>query len=72
METTIQEHRHNGLGDQRLNLVDILGMVKTVSVAPTHTPRSLLEQVLIYSNGATYRFYWYDTINKAWRYATGA
>lgn len=72
MEPTIQEHRHNGIGDQRINLSDIMGMILTVSAVPTHTPRNLYEQFVIYTNGATYRFYWYDTTNKVWRYAVGA
>lgn len=50
---------------------DLWGMVKTVSTAPTWTPRKFSEQFAIYSNSTTYRFYWYDTTNNAWRYASG-
>lgn len=71
IKNELVNHRHNGLGDQRINLQDIQGLIRTVSVAPTHAPRNLFEQFVIYTNGVTYRFYWYDTTNNAWRYATG-
>lgn len=72
MDITVQEHRHNGVGDQRINLRDIEGFIRTVSAVPNWTPRNLTEQFAIYKNATTYRFYWYDTTNNEWRYATGA
>lgn len=70
MEPTIKDHRHNGIGDQRINLTDIVGMFPTVSVAPTHIPRNLYEQLVIYINGATYKLYLYDATNKNWKSVT--
>lgn len=46
------------------------GFIDTVNVVPTNIPKKLAEQILIYSNGGTYRLYIYDTVNNAWRYAT--
>lgn len=49
------------------NLVDF---IPTVSVVPTWVPRRFFEQFAIYVNGATLRFYAYDTKNHAWHYIT--
>lgn len=53
---------------------DIWGMIRTVSVAPDAAPvvkpRKFNEQFLIYKNGATLRFYWFDLTNKTWHYVT--
>lgn len=57
---------------ERPSLSSLMGHFQTVSVAPTVVPGSFQNQIQIYSNGATYRLYWYDTTNNAWRYATGA
>jgi hypothetical protein len=51
-----------------IQLKDITDLFKTVSVAPTHVPRNFSEQFVIYTNGATYRFYWYDTNANTWHY----
>ena len=64
----LRDHRHNGLGTLRLNLTDVDGLIKTVSTAPTHTPKNQQEQVILYTSGATYRIYFYDNSNGAWRY----
>lgn len=53
-----------------IELKDITNTFKTVSVAPTHVPRNFSEQFVIYTSGATYRLYIYDTVNNTWRYAT--
>lgn len=68
MPTEFQSHNHDGSNSQLINLADIAGFIETVSVAPTHTPRNFFDQFKIYSNSTTYRFYWYDTTNQAWRY----
>ena len=72
LEQQMREHTHNGFYGGLIPLSSLVDFIPTVSAAPTHTPKSFLEQFRIYSNGATYRFYWYDITNKAWRYATGA
>ena len=72
LDQDLRTHRHDGIGSELINLSDIRGFIRTVDTAPTHTPRNLSEQFIIYKNATTYRFYWYDTINNEWRYATGA
>lgn len=67
----IKTHIHNGTNAPRINLnTDILGMLETVSTAPTAVPTSIYEQVKIYTNGATLRFYWFDVANNTWHYVT--
>ncbi len=39
-----------------------------ITAAPSFTPKSFLEQIQFYENGATRRIYFY--INGSWRYAT--
>lgn len=57
---------------KRVNLnTDIIGLFEVVSVVPTGIPRDVYDQVKIYTNSTTYRLYWYDQVNDAWRYATG-
>lgn len=57
---------------QSVNLdTQVLGMFEVVSVVPTTAPRTAYEQIKIYTNSTTYRLYWYDWKNHAWRYATG-
>jgi hypothetical protein len=46
------------------------GMFQTVTVAPTATPKNFLDQIQIYTNGATFRIYWFDWANKTWHYVT--
>lgn len=47
---------------------DLTGLIQAVSSAPTWSPRKFSEQFAVYASGATYRFYIYDSTNKAWRY----
>lgn len=49
---------------------ELFGMLQTVSVVPTATPKRLINQIQFYSSGATYRLYIYDTTNNVWRYTT--
>lgn len=48
---------------------DIFGTLKVVDTAPTAVPRSVAEQIVLYSNGATVRLYVYDNTN-GWVYKT--
>lgn len=70
IEQEIKNHYHNGLDSRLLKIENIFGMIGTVATVPTHTPRNLFEQFVIYTNGATLRFYWYDTTNNLWHYVT--
>lgn len=49
-------------------LENIWGGLSTTSSVPTHVPKTLQEQLVIYVNGATLRLYVYDIINNTWRY----
>lgn len=69
-EQDIRDHSHTGLMATRVNLDEIEGLYETVSVAPTIVPKSIYDQVKIYVNGATLRFYWYDGNGNAWHYIT--
>lgn len=40
-------------------LLALRSTIKTVSVAPTYVPRSVPEQIVLYSNGGTYKVYFY-------------
>lgn len=68
LENRMRDHNHSGLGDTRVNLRDIFGAIKVVSAAPINKPTSIAEQFVIYKNGATLRFYWFDTVEGAWHY----
>ena len=57
---------------QQLNMpinldTGVAGMFEVVSSVPTGVPRSLFEQIKIYTTATTYRLYWYDWVNHAWR-----
>lgn len=71
VKNEVSLHRHNGVGSQRINLSDIQGLIRTVSVIPTHTPRNIFEQFIIYVNGTTKRLYVYDASGKTWIKLTG-
>lgn len=51
-------------------LSQLAGIVDTVTSAPTGKPTNMVNQFKIYTNGATYRFYWYDAKNDVWHYVT--
>jgi hypothetical protein len=52
-----------------LPLLEILRRPKyDLSTAPTFIPKTFLEQIQFYENGATRRIYFF--INGSWRYAT--
>ncbi len=71
IDNKIHQHIHDGGDAKRINLnTDILGIFDTVSVIPTATPSSFYEQIKIYTNGTTYRFYWFDVKNNIWHYVT--
>lgn len=67
-----QWHTHDGKSERFIELNGNLnGLFETVSSVPTAVPTTPYGQIKIYTNGATYRLYWYDSTNGAWRYATG-
>lgn len=70
LERQMREHFHDGRETNRVNLRDIFGKIEVVSVAPVGKPNDIGAQFKIYTNGATLRFYWYDTTAAAWHYVT--
>lgn len=71
LKRQLRDHVHNGADAKELSINNLVDLIPTVSTAPSHTPRRFADQFRIYSNGVTYRLYWYDAVNAAWRYATG-
>jgi len=69
--SNIRKHNHDGVNSPSVNLRDLAGFIKTVTAAPTWIPKNFFEQFVIYKNGATKRFYWYDTVNKEWDFVVG-
>ena len=72
LQNNIKEHTHDGVESQQIDILNLFGMIETVSSVPTGEPTDIYGQFKIYKNATTYRFYWYDNANAAWRYATGA
>lgn len=70
IDQQIREHQHDGLQASQVNLLHLLGKIEVVSAAPAGKPTSIFGQFKIYTNGATLRFYWYDTTAGAWHYVT--
>jgi len=68
LERQMRDHFHSGLDSSRVNLRDILGKIEVVSAAPIGNPTDIGAQLKIYTNGSTYRLYWYDTTAGTWHY----
>lgn len=49
---------------------NIWGMFQTVSAVPTNVPIRMVDQIQIYSNGATYKLYVYNTTTATWQSVT--
>lgn len=47
-----------------------IGVFETVTTTPTGKPTNMINQIKIYTNGSTYRLYWYDVKNNVWHYVT--
>lgn len=62
----IPPHRHKGLDSPQIDVIDLIGLIPTVSAAPTYVPTKFQEQFRIYQNGATKRLYVYNTLNALW------
>lgn len=65
----IKTHDHDGQNSKQILIRDLAGFFEIVSVAPTHVPKNMFEQIKLYVNGATYRTYFYDYKAKAWRFS---
>lgn len=65
-----QEPNINAVPSDVVDLENIYGIFPQITATPTWTPRRFIEQFAIYKNGGTFRFYIWDSANKAWRYAS--
>lgn len=70
LERQMREHFHSGLDGAHVNFRDILGKIQVVSTVPIGKPTTVEGQFKIYTNGTTFRFYWYDTTAGTWHYVT--
>lgn len=66
----IAKHDHDGANSKEIDFHSLVGLFRTVAVAPTNIPTRFCEQVVFYYSGGTARIYFYDTLNKAWRSVT--
>lgn len=71
---TLSRHAHTGAGDGApINVLDLIGLIETVSAVPTIIPKTLWESIKFYSSGGTRRLYVYVNDSSgtgAWRHAT--
>ena len=49
---------------------EVVGLFRTVSVAPAGKPRRASDQIVVYVNGGTLRLYWFDAKAGVWHYVT--
>lgn len=69
-------HRHDGNESQAIDIVNLFGMFKTITVAAdltntlAATPRSIYEQLFIDTTTATKKLYIYDVPGATWRSCT--
>jgi len=64
-------HHHNGQDAPPIRLMDVIGIIQTVSVAPTTTPKNMSDQFKLYSNAGTFRLYVFVADSAgvgSWRY----
>lgn len=67
----VNGHNHNGEDSKRINVFQLVGMLKTVSATPTWVPVIFAEQFAFYENGGTRRLYVYGVDQNGtgtWRY----
>lgn len=69
VKTALQSHSHDGVTGTQVLFQNLVGLIETVTTTPTNVPKTIYDQVKIYKNSTTYRLYWYDNVNNAWRYA---
>lgn len=69
--STIKKHKHTGDSSERLNIFDLVGSMRRVSVAPAWYPINFVQQFAFYENAGTRRLYIYGVDQDgtgAWRY----
>ena len=53
----------------QVDIKNISEVIITVTAVPTHVPKKVAEQVVIYSSGGTFRLYLYDAVGNTWKYS---
>lgn len=53
-----------------IDVKNITSFIEVVGTVPAGSPKNYFDQFKIYISGGTLRFYMYDYVNNAWRYAT--
>jgi hypothetical protein len=66
--TQISVHEHTGRDMPNIHLRNLFGMISVMDAVPTYIPKRLIDQIVLYVNGATKRLYIYDYVNEAWLY----
>lgn len=67
LDFRIKSHIHNGGEATRINFnTDIIGLIETVTSAPTVVPSSPFDQIKIAVISGTTYLYVYDSLNHAW------
>lgn len=56
--------------DRTMEIRDLIGLLPTLTAAPTYVPRKFSEQVVIAVAGGANSLYVYDVTNNLWRAAT--
>ncbi len=56
--------------DMKRPLDEVRGIYRVVSVAPTAPPIDTFDGIQMYTNGATFRLYWFDWNASVWHYVT--
>lgn len=67
----VNGHEHDGQNSKRVDIFDLVSMLRTVSDTPTWVPVRFAEQFAFYENAGTRRLYVYGVDQNgtpAWRY----
>ena len=68
---SLKRHAHTGNDGVPINILDLVGLIETVSAVPTIIPKTFWESIKFYSSGGTRRLYVYvnDSAGTgAWRF----
>lgn len=76
LEREMKEHHHNGVVGGPVEVRDLFGVLKTITIAGDLTnalatkPGRLIDQILIDTTTATKKLYVYDSVGNVWRSVT--
>lgn len=78
-KASITQQSHNGYDGARVNLIDLIGFIPTITDSTEFTrattvtsrvPSTIYGQLFIYNNAGTYKLYIYDVAGKVWKSVT--